>query len=105
MSGSAVIAAWTSSSVILRRRFQSVAGSVFEVLPEVSSFMGFGPPGRYNVPLVGIAIGKNHRDLDAIHNPDGVDPYLSVLEAIIRPLYGWPIEYPRSVLKRNAVST
>jgi hypothetical protein len=67
--------------------------------------MGFGPPGRYDVPLVGIAIGKNHRDLDAIHNPDGVDPYLSVLEAIIRPLYGWPIEYPRSVLKRNAVST
>src|SRR5215510_8830355 len=84
MSGSAVIAAWTSSSVMVRKRFQSVAGSVFDVLPEVSSFMGFGPPGRYEVPLIGFTIGINHRDLDAIHESDRVDPHLAIVKTIIR---------------------
>jgi hypothetical protein len=50
-----------------------VAGSVFEVLPEVSSFMGFGPPSRYEEPLIGFAIGVDQRDLDAIHKSDSVD--------------------------------
>src|ERR1700730_11791741 len=65
MSGSAVIAARTSSSVMVRRRFQSVPGSVFEVLPEVSSFMGFGTPCRYQLSLVrgasGVAVGDDQQ--------------------------------------------
>jgi hypothetical protein len=51
MSGSAATPAWTSASVMLRSRFQSVAGSVFEVVPGVSSSkrFGFTPCGRGNL--------------------------------------------------------
>src|ERR1700752_4915220 len=42
-SGSSMIAACPSSSVIEQRRRQSVLGSVVEVVPEVSSLMRFGP--------------------------------------------------------------
>jgi hypothetical protein len=59
-------AARASSSVTVRKRFQSVLGSVFEPSPEVSSFMGFGPPCRYKLSLISVAIGVDHRNLDAV---------------------------------------
>src|SRR5271170_716090 len=48
-----MIAACTSSSVIERRRRQSVLGSVVEMVPEVSSLIRFGPPCRYDVARIG----------------------------------------------------
>ena len=79
---------------MVRRRFQSVPGSVFEVLPEISSFMGFGPPCRYELSFVTGAIGVGNGDLDAVHEADGVDPFFIVLEAIIDPLHRRPVEDP-----------
>jgi hypothetical protein len=65
-SGSSTIAERISSSVIERRRRQSVLGSVFEMVPDVSSLMRFRPRGRYDVALVAVTIGIDHRDLDAV---------------------------------------
>src|SRR5580692_6236101 len=105
MSGSSVIAACISSSVIVRKRFQSVAGSPFEVAPEVSSFMRFGPPGRDDAPLVGFAIAVNHHNFEAVHKTDGVHPQLAVIDTIIGPFDRRPIKDPRRILKRDPVST
>jgi hypothetical protein len=72
-SASSMIAAWTSSSFIERRRRQSVSGSVFEVVPEISSLMRFGPPRRNDVTLISFTISVDHRDLDAVDQADRVD--------------------------------
>jgi hypothetical protein len=48
--------------------------------------MGFGPPCRYELSFATGAIGVDNGDLDAVHEADGVDPYLIILKAIIDPL-------------------
>jgi hypothetical protein len=48
------------SSFIERSRRQSVFGSVFEVVPEISSLMRFGPPRRNNVTLISFTISVDH---------------------------------------------
>jgi hypothetical protein len=57
-----MIAAWTSSSVMVRTLFQSVVGSMFKTSPEVSSFMRFSPPGSDDVSFVVAAISVDHHD-------------------------------------------
>src|SRR5580704_3128532 len=90
---------------MVRSRFQSVAGSLFEMAPEVSSFMGLGPPGRYEMSLVGFTVGIDHRDLDTIHKSDSVDPHLAIVEAVIGSLDRRSVEDSRRILKGNSVPT
>jgi hypothetical protein len=87
----------------VRSRFQSVAGLVFDVPPEISSFMRFGPPGRNEVAFVFAPIGADHRDFDAIDEPNGVNASLAVLEAVVVPFNGWAVENPTCVVKADAV--
>jgi hypothetical protein len=60
-SGSSLSAAGISSSVIERTRRQSVLGSVFEAVPDVSSLMRLRPPGQYDVALIRVAIENPRR--------------------------------------------
>src|SRR5271170_2118014 len=94
-----MIAACTSSSVIERRRRQSVLGSVVEMVPEVSSLMRFGPPCRYDVAFVRVAVGIDHRDLEAVGETDCVDPHLAIVVTVVGSFHGWSIENPRRILK------
>src|SRR5882757_3306118 len=87
-SGSSTIAAWISSSVIERRRRQSVLGLVFEMVPEVSSLMRFRPPGRFDVALVAVTIGIDHGDLDAIDKANCVGAFLTIVETVVDLFYG-----------------
>src|ERR1700730_10914878 len=73
ISGSSTTAAWTSSSVMPRSRFQSVATLALEVLPVVSTLMRLRSPCGNDVTLVLIPVGIDDRDLDAVHEPNGID--------------------------------
>jgi hypothetical protein len=90
---------------MLRRRLQSVTGSLAEFLPVVSSLIGFGPPGRYDVPFAGIAISVDDRHLNAIHKSDSANSHLAIVETIVYPLNRGAVEYSCSILKRNPVPT
>jgi hypothetical protein len=61
--------------------------------------MGFGPPGRYEVPLIEFAISVDQRDLDAIHKSDSVDPHLAIVETIIWAFDCRSVEDSRGILK------
>src|SRR5947209_7934532 len=94
ISGSSTTAAWTSSSVMPRRRFQSVTALAFEILPIVSSLMRLRSPCGNDVSLVLVTVGVDDGDLDAVHQPDSVDPDLAVLEPVIHSLDRRSLEDP-----------
>src|SRR5437764_8171513 len=85
-SGSLSTPACTCSSVMRRNRRQSVFGRVFEILPEVSSLMRFGPPRRNDLALVVIPVRVEDGDFDAVHETDRVDAYFAILEPVIGSL-------------------
>jgi len=67
--------------------------------------MRFGPPGRYEVSLIGLAVTVDHRDLDAIHKSDSVDPHLAIFETIVGPFDRRSVEDSRRILKCNSMPT
>ena len=96
-SGSLVTPAWTSSSVMVRRRlpigrrFSLRCAARNIVVHAVSA-----PPCRDKMPCVVVQVRVNHRHLDAVHQSNGVNPYLAVVEAVVLPPNGWPVEDPLS---------
>jgi len=61
--------------------------------------MGFCPP-RCNDPSFVIAsIGVNHRDFQAIHQPNSVHPDFAIVETIINPFHCGPLENPDGIVK------
>src|SRR5712692_4373651 len=101
-SGSTAMARRISRSVIERTRFQSVAG-LAEALPIGFSFMALCPPRRDDSALLVGYIRVNHRDLDAIHNTNGIDSKLTVVEAVVRTLQRGPLEDPDGVLETDTM--
>jgi hypothetical protein len=63
----------------------------------------FGPPGRNEASFIRFAISIDNRNLDPVHKSDSVDPYLAVVETIVRPLDSWSVEDARRVLKGDSV--
>ena len=74
-------------------------GSVFEVVPEISSLMRFGPPRRNNVTLISFTISVDHRDLDAVDEADCVDAHLAIVVTIVGSFDGGSVKNARRVLK------
>jgi hypothetical protein len=100
-SGSSMIAARISASVIERRRRQSVLALVFEMVPEVSWLMRFRPPGRYDVALVAVTIGVDHGDHDAIDKANCVGAFLTIVETVVDLFYGRSVKnFLRSVRQK-----
>jgi hypothetical protein len=50
-----------------------------------------------------LAVGIDNRDLDAIHEADGVDSHLAIIESVINSLYSGTIEDTRSVLQGDGM--
>jgi hypothetical protein len=67
--------------------------------------MGFGPPGRYDVPFARLAISVDHCHLYAIYKSDRVNPFLAIVETIIRSFDCRSIEDSRGILKSDSVTT
>src|SRR4051794_2492480 len=88
-----------------RSRSQSVFGSALEVFPEVSPLMGFSSPCGNDVPLVVVPVGIDHRDFDAVHQPDRINPNLTVFEAVIDPLNARPFKNPSSIREADRMPT
>jgi len=61
--------------------------------------MGFGPPRGNEVSLV--AVGVDDRDFQPVDEADGVNPDFAVVETVVYPLDGRPLENPLGVLRRN----
>jgi len=53
--------------------------------------------------LIQVAIGVDHRDLDAVYEADRVDAHLAIVIAIIGPLHGRSAENPSRILKADAM--
>ena len=49
--------------------------------------------------LIRVAVGVDHRNLDAVGEVNCVGPHLAVLVTIVDPLHGWSIENARRVPK------
>src|SRR5580692_8470483 len=60
-------------------------------------------PRRDDAPLVVLPVAVDHRNLQPVHQPDGIHSPLAVIKTVIHPFDGWTFEYPRRVLKRDAM--
>src|SRR5258708_16248437 len=98
------MAARISSAVNRRTRRQSVRGSFFDMLPEVSSLMRLGSPCRNQVPLVVVPIGVDDGEFKSIDQADCINSHLAtVIETIVDAFYRRTVENSRSVTKGNSV--
>ena len=57
------------------------------------------------MPFARIPIGIDHRQLYAIDKSDSVNPFLAIVETIIRSFDSRSIKDSRGILKSNAVPT
>jgi hypothetical protein len=53
--------------------------------------------------LIVVAIGIDHRYLDAVDHTDGVDPRLSIIEPIIVPLHGGTVKDAFRIVEGDSV--
>jgi hypothetical protein len=60
-------------------------------------------PCRDDAPLVIIFVRVDHYDFQAVHETNGVDSNLAVVETIVDLLDGRPLENPPSVVEGNSV--
>src|SRR5258707_15337605 len=98
------MAARISSAVTRRTRRQSVRGSFFDMLPEVSSLMRLGSPCRNQVPLVVVSIGVDDGEFKSVDQVNCINSHLAtVIETIVDALYRWTVENSCSVTKGNSV--
>src|SRR5258708_19734663 len=98
------MAARISSAVNRRTRRQSVRGSFFDMLPEVSSLMRLGSPCRNQVPLVVVSIGVDDGEFKSIDQADCINSHLAtVIETIVDAFYRWTVENSCAVTKANSV--
>jgi hypothetical protein len=114
-SGSEAMSFRIWASVRRRSLFQSVAAWVFlaslglEVLPVAAALVRLGAPGRDDAPFVilfvfvGIFVGIDNCNFQAVHNPDGIDARLAVVEAVVDLLKSRAVEDSCRVGKRYAV--
>ena len=49
-------------------------------------------------------IGVDHRDFQAVHQPDGVNSDLFVIETVIDLFQRWPLENSLGIFERDAVT-
>ncbi len=88
---------WVSFS--RRNKSQSVLRLTFEALTEVAPFVRLCVPRRDDMPLVIFPVRLDHRDFQFVHKADGVDSNFAIVELIIDPLNGRPLEDPPSILE------
>jgi hypothetical protein len=62
----------------------------------------FCTPSGDNTSLV-IPVGVDHRNLQAIHQSDGIHPTLAIVETVIHSFKGRPLENPRRVFECNSM--
>lgn len=53
--------------------------------------------------LVAVPVGVDHRDFQPVDDADGVDPDFAVVEAVVHPFDGRPLENPPGVLEGDFV--
>src|SRR5208337_4043013 len=91
-SGSDSMPLRISTSLTRRSLFQSVPCLAFDVLPVVASFMRFRSPCRNDASFVIFSVRINHRNFQAVYKADGVHPGFAVVETVIDPFNGRPLE-------------
>jgi hypothetical protein len=55
------------------------------------------------VTLIRVAVGIDHRNLDAVDQANRLGPHLAILVTIVDPLHGWSIENARRVPKGDSM--
>jgi hypothetical protein len=62
-------------------------------------------PRGDDVSFIVIPIGVDHRNFDAVDEPNRINPDFAVLKAIIDPFHGGAFEYPHCICERDGVPT
>jgi hypothetical protein len=64
--------------------------------------MRFRSPGRDDPSFVIVPIGVNHRDFQAVHQANRINPNIAVVKPVIDPFNGQAVENTLCVLEGNA---
>jgi hypothetical protein len=80
-----------------------VARRAFDSLPVAASFVRFRAPGRDDSSFVAFCVRINQGNFQAVHQANGIDAILAVIEAVVRLLDGWTFENPHCVCESYAV--
>ena len=84
-SGSDAMPRRIRASLMWRSLFQSVPAPrlAFDVSPVGPSFVRLRPPRRDDAPFVLVFIRVNHRNFQAVHHANRIDPTFTVIETVI----------------------